>query len=340
MNSIQQKVTDSLSTPKVEYPGNNVTLPLVSVIVPAYNCAQFLPEALDSILSQHYPNLEIIVVDDGSSDGSAENAEAYGSPVTVIRQKNQGPAAARNRGVRESHGEYLAFLDGDDVWLPGKLLAQMEYFASHKDVGIVYGNFKRWGMNEAGDYPPKEAFITPQPNGGIDNNEPGWIYHKLLLGNIVHIISAVIPRSLFDTLGGIDESLRVGEDYDFWLRASRLVQAHKLAIDVALYRTNPGSTTHIPRSINNEQVVLLRAVEKYGLASPSGVAISEEQIRARLFKLSFGHGYLHFWHGSPQVALLAFTDAIRHDRKQVKAFVYCFLSYLRCKFSRSTEPTH
>ena len=267
--------------------------PLVTTIVPAYNCAHFLPEALDSILAQQYPNLEIIVVDDGSTDGSADIAEAYGSPVKVIRQKNQGPAAARNRGVRESRGEYIAFLDGDDVWLPGKLLAQMECFASHKEVGIVYGENSKWSMNEVGVYPSKEAFITSEQNGVIDDMRSGWIYHQLLLDNIIHIITAVIPRSLFDTLGGFDESLRVGEDYDFWLRASRLVQAHKLAKDVALYRVNLASTTHIPRSINNEQVVVLRAVEKYGLASPNGVAISEKQMRARLFNLAFGHGYMH-----------------------------------------------
>lgn len=317
----------------------NACNPLVSIIVPAYDCAHFLPDALDSILAQQYPNMEVIVVDDGSSDGSAEIAEAYGSPVKVVRQKNQGPAAARNRGVRESRGEYLAFLDGDDAWLPGKLLAQMEHFASHREVGIVYGRFKRWRMNEEGKYPPMETFISPDNNGGIDDRESGWIYHQLLLDGIIHIITAVIPRSLFETLGGFDESLRVGEDYDFWLRASRLVQAHKLSRYVALYRISQSSTTRITRIINNEQVVLLRAIEKYGLASPNGVAISEKQMRARLFKLAFGHGYTHYWYGSPSVALDAFTDAVRYDRKQVKAIVYCFISYLRCKLFHSSDST-
>lgn len=315
----------------------NVNYPCVSIIVPTYNCAQFLSEALDSILTQQYPNIEVIVVDDGSNDDSADIADGFGSPVKVIRQKNQGPAAARNRGVRESSGEYLAFLDGDDVWLPGKLFAQMEYFLSHPEVGIVFGKFRRWPVNKAGNYPPKENFITLEHKGGIDETVSGWIYHKLLLDSIVCIITAVIPRSLFDTLGGFDESLRSGEDYDFWLRASRLVQAHKLARDVALYRTNHSSTTHIMRPTNNEHVVLLRAVEKYGLASPNGVAISEKQIKDRFYKLSFGHGYMHFWHGSPIVALEAFLEAIRHDRKQVKALMYCVMSYLRCKLSRSSK---
>jgi glycosyltransferase involved in cell wall biosynthesis len=317
----------------------NTYSPLVSIIVPIYNCAHFLPDALDSILAQQYPNMEIIVVDDGSSDSSAEVAEAYGASVKVIRQKNQGPAAARNRGVRESSGEYLAFLDGDDAWLPGKLLAQMQHFASHEEVGIVYGRFKRWRVNEEGRYPSVKTFITTENNGSIDDKESGWIYHELLLDGVIHIITAVIPRSLYDTLGGFDESMHVGEDYDFWLRASRLVQAHKLSRDVALYRISPNSTTRIPRTINNEQTVLLRAIERYGLASPNGVAISEKQMRARLFNLAFGHGYMHYWHGSPRIALEAFTDAVRYDRKQVKAIVYCFISYLRCKLFHSSDST-
>lgn len=312
-------------------------LPLVTVIVPAYNCAHFLPEALDSILAQQYPNLEVIVVDDGSNDESADIAEAYGTPVRVIRQANRGPAAARNRGAHEAHGKYLAFLDGDDVWLPGKLLAQIQCFISNEKIGIVYGKFKRWPKNAAGNYPPKETFITSEQNNVIDESGSGWIYHQLLLESIIFISTAVIPRSLFEKLGGFDESLRVGEDYDFWLRASRLVQVNKLAKNVALYRTNPDSATHITYLINNEQVVLLRAVKKYGLASPNGVALSEKQMRARLFKLAFNHGYNHYWYGSPSVALASFTEAIRHDKSQVKAILYCIMSYLKCKLPSSSK---
>lgn len=308
--------------------------PLVSVIVPTFNCAQFLPEALDSILVQHYANLEIIVVDDGSRDSSADIAEGYGPPVRVIRQKNQGPAAARNRAAREAKGTYLAFLDGDDLWLPGKLKAQVEYLLAHPEAGIVYASFKRWRMNEAGGYPSKETVITSMQDGGIDENCSGWIYHKLLLDSMIHIITAMIPRTLFETLGGFDESLRVGEDYDFWLRASRLVQAHKLTRDVALYRVNPASTTHIPRPICNEWIVLDRAVQKYGLASPDGTTISQTKMQARLFGLAFAHGYTHFWHGAPCIAHEAFRDALRYKKNKLKPVAYFLLSYLRCKLSR------
>lgn len=315
------------------------TLPIISVIVPTYNCAQYLPEALDSILAQQYPNLEIIVVDDGSSDGSAEIAESYGSPVRVIRQQNKGPAAARNRAAQEAKGEYLAFLDGDDIWLPGKLKAQVDYIQSHPEAKIVYASLKRWRMNEESNtYPPKEAVATNQHNVGIDESCSGWIYHKLLLDSMISIITAIIPHTLFDALGGFDESLKIGEDYDFWLRASRITQAHKLNRDVALYRINPASTTHVPRPNNIAQDMLLRVIKQYGLTSPNGDAISDKQMRRRLFTIVFNHGYMHYWNGTPCIALKSFIEAIGYDRKQVKAYIYCFMSYLRCKFITSKKP--
>ncbi len=304
--------------------------PLVSVIVPAHNCAAYLPAALDSILTQQYPNLEVIVVDDGSSDGSAEIAERYGPPVKVVRQKNQGPAAARNRGATEAQGQYLAFLDGDDLWLPGKLVAQMKHLLAHPEIGIVYGGFQCWHANKDGTYPPPECFFPDRQRDGLDMGLSGWIYHRQLLDSYICIITAVIPRRLFETLGGFDESLRVGEDYDFWLRASQIVPAHKLSRNVSLYRANPASTTHILRPVNNEQVVLLRAVEKYGLASPDGAAITSAQLEDRLFKLAFGHGYMHFWGGSPCVALVAFRDALGHKRKRLRTVAYLLLAYVRC----------
>lgn len=308
-------------------------LPLVTVIVPAYNCSAYLSEALNSILAQDYPNLEIIVVDDGSTDGSAEIAEGYGPPVRVIRQKNQGPAAARNGAVGEAKGEYLAFLDGDDLWLPGKLRAQMKHLLAHTDIGIVYGGFQRWYANKNGVYPPVEDVPGIKQEEGLDSELSGWIYHHLLRDNYIHIITAVLSRNLFESLGGFDESLRVGEDYDFWLRATRVVPAHRFARDVALYRVNPASTTHIPRLVNNEQIVLARALKKYGLASPDGAAIAPAQLEQRLFKLDFGHGYTHFWHGSPCVARDAFRDALRHKKQRLKSTGYFLLSYLCCKLS-------
>jgi len=134
-------------------------LPLVSVIIPAFNARLHIGAALSSVLDQDYPNLEIIVVDDGSSDETSKEALRYGERVRVIRQANAGPAAARNRGVSASRGELLAFIDADDVWIAGKLVAQVRYLREHPDVGVVFGAWIRWNASEDGTFgePPRPS---------------------------------------------------------------------------------------------------------------------------------------------------------------------------------------
>ena len=111
---------------------------LVSVVIPNYNYARFLPEAIDSVLAQTYGQIEIIVVDDGSTDDSREILDGYGDRVTVIFQQNAGVSAARNNGVSRSRGEYLAFLDADDAWLPAKIERQIAAFRGDEEIGLVH----------------------------------------------------------------------------------------------------------------------------------------------------------------------------------------------------------
>jgi glycosyltransferase involved in cell wall biosynthesis len=104
-----------------------LVLPLVSVIMPAYNTARYIREAIDSVLDQDYPSKELIVIDDGSTDGTLEVLRSYGDRITLIEQRNQGSAVARNAGLAAARGECIAFLDSDDIWLPGKLRLQVDH---------------------------------------------------------------------------------------------------------------------------------------------------------------------------------------------------------------------
>lgn len=312
----------------------NYGSPLISIIIPCFNCSTFIIEAISSVIDQNYTSIEIIIIDDGSVDGSAEIADQYGSPVKVIRQKNQGPAAARNRGIRESKGEFIAFLDGDDVWLPNKLADQVRFLQENQDVDIIYGDFKRWPANNNGKYPPPGQFISNNEDSSFDPDLSGWIYHKLLLDSSICIITALIRRTLYDKLGGFDEGLRTGEDYDFWLRASRITQAHKLRRAVALYRTNPSSTTHIPRPMNNEHYVLDRIIKKYGLLGPNGATVTDEEMKQRLYRLTFAHGYMHFWNGSACIARKNFKEARQYTVPSVKLLAYNILAWLKCLVTR------
>jgi len=300
--------------------------PLVSVIMPAYNAKLYIEEAIRSVLDQDYPNIELIVIDDGSSDGTAELAESLGERVRVIRQINGGPAAARNKGIADARGELIAFLDADDLWLPGKVSAQVRYLAEHPDVGLVYGKFIRWDGRSDGSFPPPPVRQNDQGSTTLVAEHSGRIYRELLFDNIVHIITAMVRKSVFETVGCFDEHLRTGEDYDLWLRVSREFQADKLNRTLACYRVHSQSTTCVPRAENNEYQVLLRTLRKFGSEEGAGGRGVDARLRDRLFNLCFSHGYFHYWKGNPAVAAAAFREASRHSVFRPRAWIYWALS--------------
>src|SRR5574343_830718 len=118
--------------------------PLVSVIMPVFNASSTLAQALNSVLWQGYEAIEIVAVDDGSTDVSLHVLSAYGDAVRVLQQHQQVPASARNLALQHASGQYIAFIDADDVWLPGKLLRQVTYLQRHPDASAVFGRFSRW----------------------------------------------------------------------------------------------------------------------------------------------------------------------------------------------------
>jgi glycosyltransferase involved in cell wall biosynthesis len=303
--------------------------------MPAYNARPYIAEAISSVLDQDYPNIELIVIDDGSIDGTAECAESFGDWVKVIRQANAGVAAARNKGLAEARGALIAFLDADDLWLPGKLAAQVEYLHLHPDTAVVYGVFSRWHTKPDGSFDSPPAPVVKDPQNLLVVEHSGWIYTELLFDNIVHIITAMIRKEVVEKLGGFDESLPTGEDYDFWLRMSRHFKADKLNRVLAYYRMNASSITRTPRAENNEYLVLQKALDQYGLVGQDGASVADKLVKRRMFQLCFSHGYLHFWSGgNPCVALKAFQAAKNYSGGGFKIAIYIFLTALKCAFFR------
>lgn len=309
---------------------------MVSVIMPAYNCAGYVAEAIDSVLAQDYPNLELVIVDDGSDDDTADVIKGYSDRVRLFAQRNSGPAAARNFAVAKARGDYLAFLDGDDYWLPGKISAQMRYLTQHPESRFVYGRFIRWEQAQDGSFLPSDAVPRTAAKDGVDAPYSGSIYTKLLLDNIVHIITALIHRSVYDSVGGFDESLRTGEDYDFWLRVSRSFMADRLARDVALYRIHSTASTTVPRATHNEYTVLCRALERHGRQGPHGEVVDEKLLKNRLMRLCFSQGYRHYWRGDACTSAQAFTRCRDYGGTNLRITVYWLLARLRCFWSRRT----
>jgi glycosyltransferase involved in cell wall biosynthesis len=186
--------------------------PLVSVIIPAYNAAALLGETLDSVLGQTYPNLEIIVVDDGSTDATPQVLESYGDRILVLRQTNAGQAAARNHGAREAHGELLAFLDHDDLWDPDKTACQVALLDRFPEALAVYCDHR--AIDAQGNLLSSSgALHYPRSSGEM-------LRAMLLSCCIVTPGLVLLRRRAFDSSGGFDESklMRGHEDHGLWLR--------------------------------------------------------------------------------------------------------------------------
>ena len=193
--------------------------PDISAIIPTYNRRDLLLRALGSVLSQTHPIDEIVVIDDGSTDGSeAAVRERYGDLVRYVWQENAGVSAARNHGMSIAKGKYFALLDSDDEWLPEKTSLQLEWLRARPDFGMVLCDVQRVD----GEYRPIDTFrrrdIIP---------EDGWVLRWIIHNPALAPASAMFRREVFEDVGGFDEELRTAEDLDFHLRV-----AHRWKIGV------------------------------------------------------------------------------------------------------------
>ncbi|MEZ5428964.1 MAG: glycosyltransferase [Pyrinomonadaceae bacterium] len=186
--------------------------PLVSVIIPNYNYAEYLREAIDSVLNQTYPNIEIVVVDDGSKDHSAEVLKSYKDRITAVFQENAGVSAARNNGAERGRGRYIAFLDADDYWLPEKVARQVEVFEGDQSLGLVHV-----GVDEIG---PDQEVLKTRLEG-----QSGRVSHEFLLFERAVVLGggsgAMVRREVFEEVGGFDLRLLTSADWDLYYRISR-----------------------------------------------------------------------------------------------------------------------
>lgn len=181
-------------------------MPSVSVIVPTYNREHFLQECIESVLSQTFKDFELIVVDDGSTDQTEDILKRYEDKLHYKKQEQKGPSSARNTGIQYSAGEWICFLDSDDLWLPGKLAAQMKFFAETRDIKVCYTE-EIWYRKNKRVNPAKKH-----------QKYSGWIYQKMLPLCIISPSSVMIHHSVLDLIGTFDEELPACEDYDLWLR--------------------------------------------------------------------------------------------------------------------------
>ncbi|RPJ72961.1 MAG: glycosyltransferase [Desulfobacteraceae bacterium] len=198
--------------------------PAVSVIIPTCNRAWCLAEAVDSVLAQAYQDFELIVVDDGSTDETPRLLETYGAAIRMLRCKNRGVSAARNAGIAAARAGLIAFLDSDDLWLPGKLSRQVAFFERIPEV-LICQTEECWVRNGRRVNPGKRH----RKRGGL-------IFEPSLELCLVSPSAVMVRRGLFDQVGLFDEALPACEDYDLWLRVSCRIPIHLIETPLIIKR--------------------------------------------------------------------------------------------------------
>ncbi len=243
--------------------------PLVSVIVPCFNVSPYIAETIKSIITQSFNDYEIIVVNDGSPDtAELEIALApYREQITYLKQENRGVSAARNLGIRESRGEFLTFLDGDDVWLPDFLGHQLEFIRSGNGYDLVYSDAYHFGNNCQG-----LTYMQTCPSEGEVN------FESLVAGECNVICSGVLVRKeVVLEVGLFDEELRTAEDFDLWVRLSkrkgaRLNYQRKVLLG---YRHRDGSlASDTERQVESAVLVYEKTGKRNDLSSRERAALS------------------------------------------------------------------
>lgn len=229
-------------------------MPTVSVIVPTYNTIAYLPDALESILKQTFEDFEILLVNDGSTDNTEQWAKQLTDPrIRYIFQENQGLSAARNTGISEAQGQYIALLDADDMWEPTKLEQQVAYLERRPDIGMVH----TWisFIDEKG-----------QSTGRIWKTQAeGWALPSLLQRNEVAVLSVLVRRECFAQVGDFDITLRSLEDWELWLRLTAQYPIGLIREPLARYRQLPGSMS---RNCEVMEASFKRVIERHFALAP------------------------------------------------------------------------
>ena len=203
----------------------------LAVVIPVFNREKFIPDAIQSVLNQHYNSLKVIVVDDGSTDDTKKEVLKFDDRVTYVYQENGGPAKARNTGILASDTEFISFLDSDDVWHPKNLEKQFSEFEKYKNLQIALG---------------LKQVLYVDPDGNNSGDQKGDIIFNLSFG------SSLMKRSVFDVVGLLDEELQIGEDTDWFFRAREkgvIISVHRHVVQYyRKHKTNLTSAVRVSPS--------------------------------------------------------------------------------------------
>jgi glycosyltransferase involved in cell wall biosynthesis len=229
--------------------------PAISVVIPVYNGEKYLRQCVESLLNQTSRPYEVIIVDDGSTDQTPSIVESFGDSIVRLRQNQDGPATARNFGVEAASGEYLAFIDADDIWMPGKLALQIGYFTDHPETGIVFGMMKN--------------FYSPETDAEFRSRYA--CAEKIVPG--IHAGTMLLKKETFLRVGLFNSSLKMGEFIDWQARATALKCAvHVLPELLMLRRIHPSNYGITNKCHRQDYLSIVRGI----LEKKKGVQIHDQ----------------------------------------------------------------
>jgi glycosyltransferase involved in cell wall biosynthesis len=292
--------------------------PLISVIIPSYNSACFVPQAVQSALAQTYGRVEVIVVDDGSTDDTKERLAPLDSRIRYIFQKNGGPSKARNRGIKEAQGDLIAFLDADDLWLPEKLAKQWAVLQTNSEAALVHTDVYQLyahSSESAYVYLGRERFS-------------GWCYTEFFWGNRIQTSTVMITRRCIEQIGSFDESIQGAstEDLDLWLRIARHYPLTYVNEPLVFYRHHLSNGSLNQRVMTeNEYYVLAKALN---VNCALNKALDQGRIRQRLFELAFQAGYSNVDLDDLPHARRYFQQALSYNPWSAKVWAFWASTFL------------
>jgi hypothetical protein len=297
----------------------------VSVVIPAYNAARFLPEAIDSVRRQTCPVDEIIVVDDGSTDDTKQVIGALGAGITYLRQANAGVSAARNRGIGIASGEIIAFLDADDCWLPQKVEHQTRVFAENPRAGLVAAD--RAEIDAEGNLILDSLFRKQGLHdlfAGLNGRPiPDALSHLVRI-NFIPTSSAMVRKAALEKVGGFDTTIRYGEDLELWARIAAEYDVICLAQVLIRYRQHGNNATQATEKLLLDMVQVMKSIRSWGAPALSREGVNADKVVAQsLWDL----GYWYFTSTAPRRAYASFLDSFR-ESPSLRTLIYAGISLI------------
>jgi hypothetical protein len=310
--------------------------PLVSVVVPTFRGAQHVAETLCSVIAQTHPVVEIIVVDDGSDDDTCAQVRAAAPQAVLRQQKNAGVCAARNHGLSLARGEFVIFLDQDDIWHPLHLARQVAWLQQHPEDGVAVCPYQHWYPGPQGHASPASLWPA-DPGPGTVPAFSGWVYHQFLRDCWALTSGTLIRRALLQQAGAFDEQRPFAEDWELWLRLSRQTRFALLAWPPVLYRQHPVQGSRTVRQRDYRTELLLDHATRHGLASRDGRRLEPREFDAIVARYQGGFGYHQLQHGDRRTGVRALWAAWRRQPTHIKALAMAVAGLLGWR-PRKTWP--